>query len=136
MFYAIITVTNENVWGDNMTRDDKVKDKLIMLVNNGELDKSNMNKAIDVYDWLKAEYPNAHISSMMISHIALTFQRVLNNEQVSDADAEYKMPLSEDEIIARNMIIKRIRQAVRKEISEAEINYLDIHIRNFIYDNL
>lgn len=119
-----------------MTRDDKVTDKLIMLVNNGELEKSNMNKALDIYNWLKAEYPNAHISSMMISHLALTFQRVLNDEQITDSDVEYKMPLSEEEIIARNLIIKRIRQAVRKEISDSEINYLDIHIRNFIYDNL
>ncbi len=119
-----------------MTRDDKVKDKLIMLVNDGELDKVNMGKALDVYEWLKTEYPDAHISSMMISHIALTFQRVLDNNQVTDSDAEYKMPLNDQEIIARNLIIKRIRQAVRKEISESEINYLDIHIRNFIYDNL
>lgn len=119
-----------------MTRDDKVKDKLLMLVTDGELDKSNMLKALDIYDWLKGEYPDAHISSMMISHIALTFQRVVNNTQVTDSDAEYKMPLSETEIIARNLIVKRIRAAVRKEISPSEINYLDIHIRNFIYDNL
>ncbi|WOO87731.1 PRD domain-containing protein [Mollicutes bacterium LVI A0039] len=119
-----------------MTRDDKVRDKLLMLVNGGELDKSNMTKALDIYEWLKTEYPDAHISSMMISHIALTFQRVLKGEQISDSDVEYKMPLSQDEIMARNAIIKRIRLSVRKDISDAEINYLDIHIRNFIYDNL
>lgn len=119
-----------------MTRDDKVRDKLLMLVNDNELDKINMNKALDVYEWLKEEYPNSHISSMMISHLALTFQRVINDEQIADSDVEYKMPLNESEIMARNLIIKRIKQAVRKEISEAEINYLDIHIRNFIYDNL
>lgn len=119
-----------------MTRDDKVKDKLIMLVIDGELDKVNMNKALDVYEWLKGEYPEAHISSMMISHIALTFERVVAGEQIADSEVEYKMPLNDEEIVARNLIIKRIKQAVRKEISDAEINYLDIHIRNFIYDNL
>ncbi len=119
-----------------MNRDDKVRDKLIMLVNDDELDKVTMGKAMDVYEWLKVEYPNSHISSMMISHIALTFQRVIDGNQLTSADVEYKMPLNEEEIIARNLIIKRIKQAVRKEISDAEINYLDIHIRNFIYDNL
>lgn len=119
-----------------MTRDDKVRDKLLMLVNDNELDKVNMNKALDVYEWLKAEYPDAHISSMMISHIALTFQRVQEAIQISDSDVEYKMPLSNEELLARNKIIKKIRTSVRKEISDAEINYLDIHIRNFIYDNL
>lgn len=119
-----------------MTRDDKVKDKLLMLVTGGELDKTNMTKALDVYEWLKSEYPEAHISSMMISHIALTFQRVLDGEQITESDVEYKMPLSNEEILARNAIINRIRLAVRKEIGDAEINYLDIHIRNFIYDNL
>ncbi len=119
-----------------MNRDDVVKDKLIMLINDNELEKITMGKALDVYEWLKEEYPNSHISSMMISHIALTFQRVLDDKQLTSADVEYKMPLNEEEITARNLIIKRIKQAVRKEISDAEINYLDIHIRNFIYDNL
>lgn len=119
-----------------MTSDDKVKDKLLMLVNDGELDKVNMQKAVDVYEWLKKQYPEAHISSMMIFHIALTFQRVLDDKQILDSDVEYKMPLNDEEILARNLIIKRIKAAVRKEISDSEINYLDIHIRNFIYDNL
>lgn len=119
-----------------MTGDDRVKDKLVMLLNDGELEKVSMSKAVDVYEWLKEEYPGAHISSMMISHLALTFQRVLDDAQISNSDVEYKMPLNEMEIMARNSIIKRIRKAVRKEISESEINYLDIHIRNFIYDNL
>lgn len=119
-----------------MIRDDKVKDKLLMLVNDGELEKANMQKALDIYEWFKTEYPDAHISSMMISHIALTFQRVIDDKQILDSDVEYKMPLNSEEIYARNLIIKRIKAAVRKEISDSEINYLDIHIRNFIYDNL
>ncbi len=119
-----------------MNRDDKVKDKLVMLVNDGKLNRANMNKAYDIYEWLKSEYPNSHISSMMISHIALTFQRVYENNQITSSDNEYMMPLSESENLARNMIIKRIQFATRKEISDSEINYLDIHIRNFIYDNL
>lgn len=123
-------------FGGLMIRDDKVKDKLLMLVNDGELEKANMQKALDIYEWFKIEYPDAHISSMMISHIALTFQRVIDDKQILDSDVEYKMPLNSEEIYARNLIIKRIKAAVRKEISDSEINYLDIHIRNFIYDNL
>lgn len=119
-----------------MNRDEKVFDKLNMLEVEGTLDKISIKKATDFYEWLKNEYPDSYISSMMISHIAIVFQRVLDNEQIEFSDVEYKMPLSDEQNLARNQIIGRINQAVKKDISQAEINYLDVHIRNFIYDNL
>lgn len=119
-----------------MNRDDKVFDKLNMLEVDGTIDKLSVTKAKDFYEWLKNEYPDSYISSMMISHVAIVFQRVMDGEQIQFGDVEYKMPLTEEQNIARNNITGRITHAVRKEISEAELNYLDVHIRNFIYDNL
>ncbi len=119
-----------------MKSEEKVNDKLVMLVNNDELSKNNMKKALTIFQWLNTTYPNAHISSMMISHIALMYQRVQENTQITNSNVEYKMPLNEKENFERNIIIKRIKQGTRKEILNGEINYLDVHIRNFIYDNL
>lgn len=119
-----------------MSRDDIVYDKLNMLLAVGSIDKKAFEKASDIYEWMKVEYPSAKISSMMISHIAVVMQRVLDGKQIDFAEVEYKMPLSDEQLYQRNSIIKRIKQSVRIGIDDAEINYLDVHIRNFIYDNL
>ncbi len=119
-----------------MQCDEKVYDKLNMLLADGSIDKKAVDKAKDIYLWMKDQYPQASISSMMIQHIAVVMQRILDGEQIAEAEIEYKMPLSDEQLFQRNLIIRRIKQAVRTEIDEAEINYLDVHIRNFIYENL
>ncbi len=119
-----------------MNKDIIVYDKLNMLLAVGTIGKKAHEKAGDIYEWIKEEYPNSKISSMMISHIAVVLQHVYDNEQIEVADVEYKMPLEESELKARNKILSKVKSSVRTEIGEGEISYLDIHIRNFIYDNL
>ncbi|MFV0246802.1 MAG: hypothetical protein ACK5HS_02575 [Mycoplasmatales bacterium] len=119
-----------------MSLEDRVLDKINMLVQTDMLDKKYKEKSLKVYEWLKKEYDCVDVSSTFIAHIALFYQRVDLDQQIDTYQGTHIMPLDASQIEQRDKILHHITLYIKKDITEAEIEYLLIYITGFLFDNL